>query len=45
MEFWALENADDATTALFGVLIIISMLSISVVVLVDFIKRRKNGKG
>ena len=42
--FWALENADDLTVAMFGAIAFLCMLVISIAVLVDWIKNKRNGK-
>jgi hypothetical protein len=44
MVFWALENADDLTVAMFGAMVMLCMVVMSIAALVDWIKNKRNGK-
>lgn len=44
MHMWALENASDELVAIFGCTIIIFFVVISIIVFIDWIKKKKNAK-
>lgn len=44
MEFWAIENADDNTLILFGIIVFSCITLMIGVVTADWIKKIKNGK-